>query len=78
MIPGRATSVTFRRTDGTHVVYAHLREIKVSEGQIVEAGEPVGKVGNNGYSRHPHVHIGAWKGEEPLQIRFDQYKMAPQ
>lgn len=33
-------------------------------------------IGNNGYSRNPHVHIGAWKGDEPLQIQFDQKTLA--
>ena len=78
MIPGRATSITFERSDGTYVTLAHLRELLVKQGQLVEAGEVIGRVGNNGYSRHPHVHIGAWKGEVPLQVRFDQYKMTPQ
>lgn len=78
MIPGRATSIIFRRSDGTHVLYAHLRELEVKVGETVEAGAVIGRVGNNGYSRHPHVHIGAWSGDAPLQVRFDQYRMAPQ
>lgn len=78
MIPGRATSVTFERPDGTKIVYAHLREMVVEQGQMVTPGQVIGRVGNNGYSRHPHVHIGAWRNEAPLQVRFDQYKMTPQ
>lgn len=31
------------------------------------------QVGSNGYSRNPHIHIGAWNADgTPLQIRFDQ------
>lgn len=30
---------------------------------------------DNGYSRQPHIHIGAWRDEVALQIRFDQKKM---
>ena len=40
-------------------------------------------MGNNGNSRAPHVHVGAWAGEpdllgaktgaEPLQIQVDLY-----
>jgi len=34
----------------------------------------VGRVGNNGNSRAPHVHAGAWKaGDTPLQIQVDLY-----
>jgi hypothetical protein len=32
-------------------------------------GQPVAKIGNNGMSRHRHVHIGAWKDDTPYQIR---------
>ena len=35
------------------------------------AGRVVAKIGNNGMSYHPHVHIGAWKDDTAHQIRFD-------
>jgi len=72
---GRSASITFRDENGVHFVLAHVRDIAVEEGQQVMAGDPVAKFGNNGYSRSPHVHIGAWKGEQPLQIRWDQSRM---
>ena len=65
------------------VGYAHIREPEVEKGETVEAGEVVAKVGNNGNSRAPHVHVGAWAGDpdllgaktgaEPLQIQVDLY-----
>jgi hypothetical protein len=65
------------------VAYAHVREIAVENGDVVTPGEVVAKVGNNGNSRTPHVHVGAWKGETellgakkggpPLQIQVDLY-----
>ncbi len=70
-----STSITFERPDGTFVLIAHLRDIRVAEGGSVTAGDIVASVGNNGYSRQPHVHIGAWRGETALQIRFDQTRM---
>ena len=48
------------------------------DGCMCTSGQVVAKVGNNGYSRHPHIHIGAWKGNEPLQIRFDLRAMGKQ
>lgn len=72
---GHAASITFRNASGVHFTLAHVREIAVKKGQWVEAGEPVAKFGNNGYSRSPHVHVAAWKGKQPLQIRWDQSKM---
>jgi hypothetical protein len=38
---------------------------------MIEGGEMVARIGNNGMARHPHVHIGAWRAETPLQVRFD-------
>lgn len=38
-------------------LYAHLSEIDVWCGQIVEAGQRIGGVGNSGNSSGPHVHF---------------------
>lgn len=65
--------IFFENNNGVTVIYAHVREITVKEGDRVEAGEVVAKVGNNGNSRNPHVHVGAWKGDTPLQIQVDLY-----
>jgi len=70
--------------DGTTtVLYAHVREITVEEGETVQPGQVVARVGNNGNSRAPHVHVGAWvgtpslagskTGATPLQIQVDLY-----
>lgn len=64
-------SIVFRCDDGTRVLYGHLTHLSFTEDERVTAGDVLGRVGNNGYSRFPHLHIGAWRGESPLQIRFD-------
>ena len=69
--PKPASRIVFVRDDGTHVMYGHVAEVSVGEGDRVRAGQPVARVGNNGYARAPHIHIGAWRGKTPLQIRFD-------
>lgn len=74
----RSSSIVFRRDDDTRVVFAHVRNIVVQKGEFVRAGDIVCKVGNNGYSRHPHIQIGAWNGNKPLQIRFDLRAMGTQ
>jgi hypothetical protein len=66
-----ATFVVLERDDGVHFLLAHLAQLKVEAGDRVTAGQVLGVVGNNGYGRAPHVHIGAWHGETPLQVRFD-------
>lgn len=66
-----AAAITFEAADGTRVVYAHVQEVEVSVGDRVQPGQPVARIGNNGMSRQPHLHIGAWRDDVPLQIRFD-------
>ena len=72
---GRASSIDFKRADGVHFTMAHVRDVVVKVGDMVNPGQPVAKVGNNGYSRNPHVHVAAWIDKTPLQIRWDQSKM---
>jgi murein DD-endopeptidase MepM/ murein hydrolase activator NlpD len=69
---GTASFVIISSADGVKVLLAHVDEVRVKEGDTVSAGQVIAKVGNNGQSRHPHIHIGAWKDTQPLQVRFDQ------
>lgn len=69
--PAEGGRIEFRRHDGARVIFVHVREIAVQEGDSVSAGDVVARLGNNGSSRAPHVHVGAWRDETPLQIRFD-------
>jgi hypothetical protein len=71
-----AGMILIRRADGLTIVCAHLTDFAVALGDRVEAGQLIAKVGNNGPSYAPHVHVGAYRGLEPLQIRWDQRAMA--
>jgi murein DD-endopeptidase MepM/ murein hydrolase activator NlpD len=73
-----AAMVQIRRSDGVIVTLAHLGQIRVKRGDRVTTGQVLGVVGNNGYARAPHIHIGAWREAtaEPLQIRWDLHAMA--
>lgn len=76
ILGGPPASANFlKRDDGVTFVLAHVQSISVSVGEKVRAGQVVAKVGNNGMSRHPHIHIGAWRGNQPLQIRFDLHEL---
>lgn len=66
-----ATFVVLKRPDGVHFLIAHLDLVAVETGDSLTAGQRIGVVGNNGYGRTPHIHIGAWIGDTPLQVRFD-------
>lgn len=70
-----ASSIVFERSDGLRIIYAHVMAPTVKVGDMVRAGHPVARLGNNGLSWSPHIHIGAWMRSMPLQIRFDQIEM---
>jgi hypothetical protein len=70
-----ASFALLRADDGTFFIVAHLQDLAVSQGERVRAGQSLGRVGNNGFARMPHVHIGAWRGRDALQIRWDQHEM---
>ncbi len=52
--------------NGLATRYGHLSAIEVSEGQIVEAGEPVGRIGTTGRSTGPHLHYEVRVAGEPV------------
>lgn len=76
-VPGKppASFLLLRSEDGTFFVIAHVQAIAVKQGDTVRAGQVLAKVGNNGFARMPHIHIGAWRGRDGLQIRWDQRRM---
>lgn len=71
-----ASFVILRRDDGVQFLLAHIQEPSVEVGSRVKYGQAIALVGNNGYGRNPHVHVGAWKGKTALQLRWDQRFMA--
>jgi hypothetical protein len=73
-----AGTIRFLTDDGIVVVYGHATDFTVKPGDRVKAGQRIGRVGNNGMARAPHVHIGAYRASDlvPLQIRWDQRAMA--
>jgi murein DD-endopeptidase MepM/ murein hydrolase activator NlpD len=73
-----AGSLRFKNEDGVIVVYAHVTKIAVKVGDRVKTGQVVAKLGNNGQTRAPGIHIGAYRETDavPLQIRWDLRAMA--
>ena len=61
----------FQRADGVIVVYAHVADIRVHEGDHVAVGQVVALDANSGSSKNPHVHVGAYRDKTPLQIRWN-------
>jgi murein DD-endopeptidase MepM/ murein hydrolase activator NlpD len=49
--------VTVRHENGFETRYAHLSEVGVKVGDVVQPGAQLGKVGTTGYSTGPHLHF---------------------
>lgn len=63
------TYVTVRHSDGTSSLYAHLSSADVSDGQRVDAGEAIGRVGQTGRAFGPHLHFEIYpEGVEPGDV----------
>ncbi len=43
---------------GVYTVYMHCSQLLVKEGQQVNSGQTIAKVGSTGYSTGPHLHFG--------------------
>ena len=76
--PGALPPTTAQRAAGNHVVvaigggryamYAHLQpgSIRVREGDRVEVGQVLGRLGSSGNSNAPHLHFQLMDGPSPL------------
>ena len=47
---------------GGHLLFAHLSANSVKVGQVLKAGDVIGKVGTEGNSTGPHLHMELQKG----------------
>ena len=54
--------------NGYQVFLAHLSEVDVAVGQVVVAGQPIGKVGTTGNSSGEHVHFEVRTSERDAPI----------
>lgn len=75
MNPSRSSSITITAEDGTCVVLAHIQNPLISVGDEVAEGQIIAYCGNNGFSRSPHVHVGAYRDGKPLMVGFDAEKV---
>ena len=62
---GYGLVVEIRHASGLTTRYAHLSRSLVKEGQKVEAGMSIGKVGSTGRSTGPHLHFEIRRHGEP-------------
>jgi murein DD-endopeptidase MepM/ murein hydrolase activator NlpD len=50
--------IKIQNPDGSELIYGHLSEVFVKEGQHVHIGEIIGKTGSSGHSTGFHLHLG--------------------
>ncbi len=61
---GYGNTVLVNHQDGYYTVYAHLGTIYVHEGQIIQAGNMIGRVGQSGSLEGPRLHFEVWAKRE--------------
>jgi len=58
---GYGNCIKVNHNHGMESFYAHLSEILVKEGQFVQKGEVIGKVGMSGLASKPHLHFELYR-----------------
>ncbi len=58
---GFGTTMLVDHGDGYYTVYAHLGDLLVSEGEEVQAGRVIGRVGPESATGSPRLHFQVWK-----------------
>lgn len=59
-------SVVLEHVGGLETVYAHLRSTRVSAGDSVAQGQPVGEAGSSGRATGPHLHFEVRRDGQPI------------
>ncbi len=72
---GYGNCVVIDHGDGVHTLYAHFSERSVEVGDVVSAGDEVGKIGSTGNSTGPHLHFEVYvDGEAVNPLIFVDYQ----
>ncbi len=65
--------VILSHASGLQTLYGHLNRALVARGAAVSQGQPIGEVGNTGYSTGSHLHFTVFRNNVPVDpLRFFQ------
>jgi murein DD-endopeptidase MepM/ murein hydrolase activator NlpD len=68
---GCGNAIQIQHENGVVSQYCHASKLLVAEGQKVEAGDPIGLVGNTGASYGDHLHLEIHVNDQPTDpIQF--------
>jgi len=68
--PGFGNMVEIDHGDGLITRYAHASSLMVKQGQLVDRGQQVARVGSSGRSTGPHLHFEVRLAGQPLDPRL--------
>ena len=63
---GYGSMIVIEHERGIQTLYAHLRAVYVTQGQMVTQGQVIGEVGNTGRSTGPHLHFEVRGAKNPF------------
>lgn len=66
---GYGNYIKYKTYDDYVIMYAHLSQSDVKEGDKIKKGEVVAKSGNTGLSTGPHLHYTIWLNDDVLNPR---------
>lgn len=66
---GYGKCIRIRHKNNLETLYGHLSKINVKEGQMVNTGQVIGKVGSTGHSTGNHLHYEVRKNGKPVNPR---------